>query len=66
MLGTILFNIYLDYFIQNKTLLKDLAVKHYLLAFADDLLIESGNKENAVAALNAIGTFENLGLVINV
>ena len=64
-LGTLLFNIYLDILIKANPLLNDLALNQYLFAFADDLLTEANDKNQAVEVLNALETFKDSGLKMN-
>ena len=53
------------FFNQNNQLLKELVENNCLFAFAEHLLIEVDGKDEAVAALSALGTFEQSGLKIN-
>ena len=65
-MGPLLFNVYLDALIENNEILKNLVNNKQLLAFADDMLIETDNQNEAVAALKAFAILEKDGLKLNV
>lgn len=60
-----LFNAYLDYVIQSTPVLKDLADKGKLLAFADDILLLSDDREEAEAVIKVFGEIQDFGLKLN-